>query len=81
MSFSQDVKYEIIARRIGKPCCALAACYGAACFGKYFDAQGMVLHTEIPEAARLVQKLYHRVGIEGEMFRKSGWAAPSANSA
>ena len=76
MSFSQDVKYEIIARRIGKPCCALAACYGAACFGKYFDAQGMVLHTEIPEAARLVQKLYHRVGIEGEIVQKERLGGP-----
>lgn len=76
LSFSQDVKYEIIARRIGKPCCALAACYGAACFGKYFDAQGMVLHTEIPEAARLVQKLYHRVGIEGEIVQKERLGGP-----
>lgn len=25
LSFSQDVKYEIIARRIGKPCCALGS--------------------------------------------------------
>ena len=70
MSFSQDVKSEIVARKIAKPCCVLAACYGVACFGKYFDKQGLVLHTELPEAARLVQKLYHRIGIDGQIVEK-----------
>ena len=46
MSFSQDVKKEIIAREAGGSCCAVAAAYGFACFGKYFDTRGVVLHTE-----------------------------------
>ena len=35
-----------------------------------------MLHTEIPEAARLVQKLYHRVGIEGEIVQKERLGGP-----
>ena len=45
MSFSQDVKNEIVQKKITRECCALAASYGIACFGRYFDSKGLVLHT------------------------------------
>ena len=37
MSFSQEVKNEILRHRITKPCCNVAAAYAVACFGKYFS--------------------------------------------
>lgn len=46
MSFSQEVKNEILRRKISKPCCNMAAAYAVACFGKYFDDRGVVLQTE-----------------------------------
>ena len=46
MSFSQEVKNEILRRKIAKPCCNMAAAYAVACFGKYFDDRGVVLQTE-----------------------------------
>ena len=46
MSFSQEVKNEILRHRITKPCCNAAAAYAVACFGKYFDDRGVVLQTE-----------------------------------
>ncbi len=47
MSFSQNVKKEILARELDGDCCAAAA-YGFACFGKLFGAQGAVFYTELP---------------------------------
>ena len=46
LSFSQEVKNEILRHRITKPCCNVAAAYAVACFGKYFDDRGVVLQTE-----------------------------------
>lgn len=56
VSFSQDVKKEIIAREAGGSCCAVAAAYGFACFGKYFDTRGVVLHTEQIAVAQYAKK-------------------------
>ncbi len=72
MSFSQQVKLEIAAKKVTRPCCALAASYGAACFGKYFDDKGMVLHTELPEVARYVKRVYSMSGIQGHLFGCQG---------
>ena len=52
MSFSQEVKNEILRRKISKPCCNMAAAYAVACFGKYFDDRGVVLQTENEEIGR-----------------------------
>ncbi len=62
MSFSQDVKKEIIAREAGGSCCAVAAAYGFACFGKYFDTRGVVLHTEQIAVAQYAKKMFARPG-------------------
>ena len=70
MSFSQKVKLEIAAKKVARPCCALAASYGAACFGKYFDDRGMVLHTELLQVARYVKRVYSMSGIQGEIREK-----------
>ena len=55
MSFSQDVKNEILHRKIVRSCCVTAAAYAVACFGKYFDDRGVVLQTENEGIAQLAQ--------------------------
>ena len=58
MSFSQEVKNEILRHKITKSCCTVAAAYAVACFGKYFDDRGVVLQTENEGVAAFAQKLY-----------------------
>lgn len=70
MSFSQNAKVEITKRKISKPCCRLAACYGIACFGKYFDNRGLVLQTETEEVAKFALKTFHSMGVEGTVLCK-----------
>ncbi len=70
MSFSQDVKKEIIAHEANRDCCAAAAAYGLACFGKYFDARGVVLHTEQIAIAQYAKSVFRRAGIEGKIYVK-----------
>lgn len=70
MSFSMTVKKEILSRELPKDCCAVAAAYAAACFGKYFDEKGVVLHTEQSSIAQYVKRLYARAGIQGKVYVK-----------
>lgn len=70
MSFSQEVKNEILRRKISKPCCNMAAAYAVACFGKYFDDRGVVLQTENEGVATFAQKLYRRCGVQGTVLSK-----------
>lgn len=70
MSFAQDTKKEIMSREWPQDCCAVAAAYGIACFGKYFDARGVVLHTEQSAVAQYAKRLYARVGVEGKVYVK-----------
>ena len=70
MSFAQDVKQEIAARKITRPCCSLAACYGFACFGRYFDQNGTVLQTESLPVAQLARRMFALNGIQGELVEK-----------
>lgn len=70
MSFSQEVKNEILRHRISKPCCNVAAAYAVACFGKYFDDRGVVLQTENEGVVHFAQKVYKRCGIQGEIQSK-----------
>ena len=71
MSFSQEVKNEILRRKISKPCCNMAAAYAVACFGKYFDDRGVVLQTENEGVAHFAQKLYRRCGGNEDFFAVS----------
>lgn len=68
MSFSQDVKQEIMNHVPPSGCCATAAAYGIACFGKYFDSKGTVLHTERTSVARYAKKVFSLAGIEGKIY-------------
>ncbi|MEG2770368.1 MAG: DNA-binding protein WhiA, partial [Oscillospiraceae bacterium] len=70
MSFSGDVKKEIAEHKINKPCCIVAACYAIACFGKYFDDKGVILHTEKAFVAKFAKSMYERIGISGKIFVK-----------
>ncbi len=72
MSFSQTVKKEIIKNDLTRPCCVSAACYGAACFAKQFDTNGVVIHTEQSYIANRIKALYAEAGIKGQVYvRKS----------
>ncbi len=71
MSFASDVKAEIIARETQKKdCCKKAAAYGIACFGKYFDNRGIVLHTENLAVANYAQNVLACVGVKGAVVQK-----------
>lgn len=70
MSFSTQVKTEICKSTLHKRCCVRAACYGFACFGKYFDAKGIVLHTERAMIAQHAQHLFRQLGIKSEIVEK-----------
>lgn len=75
MSFSQQVKKEITARDIANPCCITAGCYGIACFGRHFDARGVVLHTERAYIAQWAKQLYEQAGIVGKVYAKGNETA------
>lgn len=70
MSFSQQVKREIMSRELPRGCCAVAAAYAVACFGRYFDTKGLVLHTELPAVAQYCRKVLGRAGIEAQITEK-----------
>ncbi|MCI2046664.1 MAG: DNA-binding protein WhiA [Faecalibacterium sp.] len=75
MSFASEAKKEITQKKIAKPCCLRAACYGIACFAKYFDARGIVLQTELSFVAQYAQKMFGRCGVAGtveEIARTGG---------
>ncbi len=76
MSFSQDVKAEILRRKVTRPCCCASAAYAVACFGKYFDDRGIVLQTETEGVAAFAMKMYARCGINGQILRKERPAGP-----
>lgn len=76
MSFSQDVKNEIVQKKITRECCALAASYGIACFGRYFDRKGLVLHTELQGVAQYARRLFGICGIHGTITTKERPSGP-----
>lgn len=70
MNFSQTVKKEILQRESTAPCCINATCYGIACFSKYFDSRGVVLHTERAYIAQWAKKMFSLAGIKGTVYGK-----------
>lgn len=76
MSFSQDVKNEIVQKKITRECCALAASYGIACFGRYFDSKGLVLHTELLGVAQYAKRLFGLCGVHGAIITKERPSGP-----
>ena len=63
--FSLLVKTELCARELHSACCRAAACYGIACFSKYFDCKGVVLHTRNKNVAGKAAELFCEQGIAG----------------
>lgn len=76
MSFAQEVKTEIVQKKIARSCCTLAACYGVACFGRYFDERGVVLHTELASVAQYAKRLFSLCGVQGEIITKERPSGP-----
>lgn len=71
MSFASQAREEIARRSIQKDCCVRAACYGVACFAKYFDARGLVLQTELGSTAAYAQRMFARCGVPGTIEEKA----------
>ncbi len=67
MSFSSDVKIEISQRKLPPKEAARAACYAVACFGKSFDAYGVVMQTEQEVVAKYISKLFARCDVVGQI--------------
>ena len=61
MSFSSDVKNELIALCTQSPCCEVAQAYGMLEFGKMFSAGGVSLQTENAAVANHYKTLVERV--------------------
>ena len=70
MSFASEAREEIVARSIQKECCVRAACYGVACFAKYFDARGLVFQTEQQKTAEYAKEMFARCGVRGSVTEK-----------
>ena len=70
MSFSSNAKGEIARRKLVGPDSARSACYGMACFAKYFDARGVVIQTEAETVAKYARKMFSRCGVEGEIVER-----------
>lgn len=56
MSFSNQVKQELVALDILSDCCTHAQCYGMLLFGRDFSARAMQYTTEVPWLAAYYQK-------------------------
>lgn len=70
MSFASEAREEIVVRSIQKECCIRAACYGVACFAKYFDSRGLVFQTEQQKTAAYAQEMFARCGVRGGVTEK-----------
>ncbi len=76
MSFAQDVKNEIVQKKLTRPCCVVAASYGIACFSRFFDARGVVLQTESGSVAQFAKRVFHLAGVEGQLTSKERPSGP-----
>ncbi len=63
MTFSSQVKTELCAHIIEKPCCARAFCWGAAGFSHTFTMDKLEFHTESEQLARYLRTMFAGQGI------------------
>lgn len=70
MSFSKQVKREIIHAELPQNCCARAAAYAAACFSSSYGPQGLCLNTELSAVAQYLKKVFAKAGVEGRVYAK-----------
>ena len=63
MSFSLQVKKELCAHIIEKPCCARAFCFGAACFSYIFSGEKLEFHTESKMVAKYLRTAFAAQGV------------------
>ncbi len=77
MSFSGEVKQEIVAHRLQRSCCRHAAAYGIACFARNFDEKGLLLYTEQLCIAKYAQWVFGQIGVEGHIHQKGSASSPA----
>lgn len=80
MSFSQDVKNELIKIEYEKSCCEKAMLYGICIFGKSFSSFGVSMQSENEELARLYKELIKKYcNVECDVKRSPGGRNYSVN--
>ncbi len=70
MSFSKQVKREIIAAELPQKRCARAAAYAAACFSASYGQDGLCITTELSAVAQYLKKVFARAGVQGRVYAK-----------
>ncbi|MCD7873327.1 MAG: DNA-binding protein WhiA [Clostridiales bacterium] len=61
MSFSMQVKNELVKKEYEKPCCKKSLLYGMCIFGKSFNKKSISLQTENPQVASLYADLMKNI--------------------
>ncbi len=80
MSFSQDVKNELIKIEYEKSCCEKAMLYGICIFGKSFSSFGVSMQSENEELAKLYKELIKKYcNVECDVKRSPGGRNYSVN--
>lgn len=80
MSFSQDVKNELIKIEYEKSCCEKAMLYGICIFGKSFSSFGISMQSENEELAKLYKVLIKKYcNVECDIKRSPGGRNYSVN--
>lgn len=80
MSFSKQVKREIIAAELPQKCCARAAAYAAACFSASYGQDGLCITTELSAVAQYLKKVFRRAACRGVCTPKGRNRAECMNS-
>lgn len=71
MSFSSEIKDELLKITELKPCCSLAEMYGLMLFAKNFSKREMYLNTENEAVAQRYKTVAERLSLENADFIKS----------
>ncbi|MBQ5994575.1 MAG: DNA-binding protein WhiA [Clostridia bacterium] len=82
MSFSTQLKQELLSIENIKPCCMLSETYGLILFSKSFSKRSMFLNTENSQVAERYYSCINRLAVDGVSFTKSdsGKCKVSVNS-
>ena len=71
MSFSSQIKDELLNITDSKPCCSLAEMYGLMLFAKTFSKREMFLNTENEAVAEKYRQVAERLSFENAEMTKS----------
>ena len=77
MSFSKQVKREIIAAELPQNAAARAAAYAAACFSaSYGHGRALLCTQNMSAVAQYLKKVFARAGVQGRVYAKGARTEP-----